>query len=106
MLGPFRTARGGVKHLLVAVDKYTKWAEAKPIKKVDGATAKKFVIDIITRFGIPHIIITDNGTNFIVGELAKYCGEVGIRLDLESVMHPRSNGQVERTNNIILQGIK
>ena len=36
MVGPFRRARGGIKHLLVAVDKYTKWVEAKPIKKVDG----------------------------------------------------------------------
>jgi transposase InsO family protein len=106
MVGPFRTARGGVKHLLVAVDKYTKWVEAKPIKKLDGATAKKFVIEVITRFGVPHSIITDNGTNFAVGELAKYCGEVGIRLDLASVAHPQSNGQVERTNSIILQGIK
>ena len=69
MVGLFRTARGCLTHLLVAVDKYTKWVEAKPIKKVDGETAMKFVIDIIHRFGVPHSIITDNGTNFAVGEL-------------------------------------
>lgn len=33
MVGPFMTARGGLAHLLVAVDKYTKWVEVKPIKK-------------------------------------------------------------------------
>ena len=106
MVGPFRTARGGLTHLLVAVDKFTKWVEAKPIKKLDGKTATNFIIEITTRFGIPHSIITDNGTNFVVGELAKYCGRVGIRLDVASVAHPQSNGQVERTNGIILQGIK
>jgi ribonuclease HI/transposase InsO family protein len=106
MVGPFRTARGSLTHLLVAVDKYTKWVEAKPVAKVDGATATKFVIDIITRFGVPHSIITDNGTNFAVGELARYCEDVGIRLDLASVAHPQSNGQVERMNGIVLQGIK
>ena len=48
----------------------------------------------------------DNGTNFAVGALAKYCKEVGTRLDLASVAHPQSNGQVERMNGLILQGLK
>ncbi|KAK1612666.1 hypothetical protein QYE76_036339 [Lolium multiflorum] len=61
---------------------------------------------LVTRFGIPHSIITDNGTNFAQGELKDYCDEVGIRLDLASVAHPQSNGQVERANGLILAGIK
>ena len=36
MVGPFKTARGGLTHLLVTVDKFTKWIEAKPIKKLNG----------------------------------------------------------------------
>ena len=36
MVGPFKMARGGMTHLLVAVDKFTKWIEAKPIKRLDG----------------------------------------------------------------------
>src|SRR3954470_18949982 len=59
MVGPFKTARSGMTHLLVAVDKFTKWIEAKPIKKLDGATVIKFFTDIIIRFGYPHSIITD-----------------------------------------------
>ena len=72
MMGPFRTARGGLTHLLVAVDKYTKWVEVKPIKKLDGVTARNFVIDIVMRYGMPNNIVTDNGTNFSIGDLAKY----------------------------------
>ena len=34
MVGPFRTARGGLTHLLVAVDKFTKWIEARDRKSV------------------------------------------------------------------------
>jgi len=56
-VGPFKTARGGLTHLLVAVDKFTKWIEAKPIKKLNGPTAVTF--------------ITDNGTNFAKGALAR-----------------------------------
>ena len=73
MVGPFKTARGGLTQLLVAVDKFTKWIEVKPIKKLNGPTAVTFIADITTRYGIPHSIITDNGTNFAKGALAHFC---------------------------------
>ena len=41
-----------------------------------------------------------------MGELAKICEEQGIQLDISSVAHPHANGQVERTNGLILQGIR
>ena len=71
-----------------------------------GATAKKFLQEIIYRFGYPHSIITDNGTNFAEGVMADFCHQKGIRLDLASVAHPQSNGQVERMNQSLLHGIK
>jgi hypothetical protein len=74
MVGPFKTAPGGLTHLLVAVDKFTKWIEAKPIKKLDGSSTIKFFNEIITRYAVPHSIITDNGTNFAKGVFAEYCG--------------------------------
>ncbi|XP_073363353.1 uncharacterized protein [Aegilops tauschii subsp. strangulata] len=55
---------------------------------------------------MPNNIITDNGTNFAKGALAQYCFVSGVRLDLSSVAHPQSNGQVERANGLILSGIK
>ena len=101
IVGPFRMARGGLTHLLVAVDKFTKWIEAKPIKVLDGRTAVSFFRDIIYRYGYPNSIITDNGTAF-----ARFCGNNGIRLNLASVTHTQSNGQVEKANGLILAGIK
>ena len=78
MVGKFKTATSGFTHLLVAVDKFTKWVEAKPIKKCDGKTATKFLRELIYRYGYPHIIITDNGTNFAKGAMAEFCKEKGI----------------------------
>jgi transposase InsO family protein len=106
MVGPFKTARRGMTHLLVAMDKFTKWIEARPIKKLNGPTAVTFIADITVRYGIPHSIITDNDKNFAKGALARFCTTQGIRLDLASVAHPQSNGQVERANGLILSGIK
>jgi hypothetical protein len=60
----------------------------------------------LVRFGIPHSIITDNGTNLSQGEVEEYCHHHVIRLDLASVAHPQSNKQVERANGLILSGIK
>ena len=42
MVGPFQTAHSGMTHLLVAVDKFTKWIKAKPIKRLDGQTVITF----------------------------------------------------------------
>ena len=107
MLGKLkRSSSGSCEYLLVAIDKFTKWIEARPVRKADGATALKFVRDLVARFGLPHSIITDNGTNFAHGDLKEYCDEKGVRLDLASVSHPQSNGQVERANGLILSGIK
>src|SRR3954465_945015 len=106
MVGPFKPARGGMTHILVMVDKFTKWIEVKPIRKCDGLTVVKFLKDIILRYGYPHSVITDNGTNFAEGAFARFCQEKHIRLDVASVAHPASNGQVERSNGLVLSGIK
>ena len=97
--------QGGLTHLLVAVDKFTKWIEARPIKKLDGPTTVRFIADVASRYGMPNNIITDNGMNFAKGALAPYASEYGIRLDVASVAHPQSNGQAERANGLILAGI-
>ena len=41
-----------------------------------------------------------------LGEIAKFCGNNGIRLDVASVAHPQANGQVERANQELLKGLK
>jgi hypothetical protein len=63
-VGPFRTAPGGYKHILVAVDKLTKWIEVRPVVKVTSEEVVKFIGDIKHHFGVPNMIITDLGTAF------------------------------------------
>ena len=105
MVGPLKKAPGGFTHLLVAIDKFTKWIEAKPITTIDSKEAVKF-LDIVYRFGVPNSIITDNGTNFTGHHFQEFAEGYGIRIHWASVGHPRTNGQVERANGLILQGLK
>jgi hypothetical protein len=62
MVGPLRQALEGFTHLLMAVDKFSKWIEARPIVNVRSEESISFFIDIIYRFGIPNMMITDNDT--------------------------------------------
>ena len=106
MVRPFRTGQSGFTHLLVAVDKFTKWIEAKPIKKLVSRTVIKFMRDITFWYGVPHSIITDNGSNFGLEEFMRFCSAQGTRVDYASVAHTQTNGQAERANGLILQGLK
>jgi transposase InsO family protein len=65
-----------------------------------------FFTDIIYRFGIPNTIITDNGTQFTRKKFLNFCDDNHIRVDWSVVAHLKTNGQVERENDMILQGLK
>jgi transposase InsO family protein len=106
LLGPFARAPGGYTHLFVAVDKFTKWVEAKPVSSVTAGQAKIFLKDIVFRFGVPNSIITDNGTQFTGKPFLDFCDAFQIKIDWAAVAHPRTNGQAERANGMILQGLK
>jgi hypothetical protein len=53
---------GDFTHLLVAIDKFSKWIEARPITNVRSEQVALFFTDIIHRFGVPNYIITNNDT--------------------------------------------
>ena len=56
---------GGHKYIIVDVDYFTKWAEAMPTFKDNGETTSFFVFNqMIARFGIPKVIVTDHGSHF------------------------------------------
>jgi transposase InsO family protein len=66
----------------------------------------QFFLNIIHRFGVPNSIITDNGMQFMGKKFLKFCDDHHIRIDWAAVAHPCTNGQDERANNKVLQGIK
>jgi transposase InsO family protein len=106
MVGPLRQALGGFTHLLITVNKFSKWIEARPIVNVRSKEAVLFFTDIIYRFGIPNTIITDNGTQFTRKKFLNFCDDNHIRVDWSAVAHLKMNRQVERVNSMILQGLK
>jgi len=106
MIGPLPIAPGGFTHILVAVDKFTKWIEYKPITKISSDRAMDFIYDILHRFSFPNTIITDLGSNFTSQTFWDFCDNAGININYASVAHPRANGQVKRINGLIVDGLK
>jgi hypothetical protein len=105
-VGPFRTAPGGYKHILVAVNKFTKWIEVRPVAKVTSEEAAKFIRDITHRFGVPNRIITDLVAAFTGSVFWDFCQDNTIDIYYSSISHTQCNGQVERANNMVLQALK
>jgi hypothetical protein len=62
LVGPLQKAPGGFSHLLVAINKFSKWIEVQPLTSIRSEQAVAFFTNIIHRFGVPNSIITDNGT--------------------------------------------
>jgi hypothetical protein len=82
LLGPFARAPGGYTHLFVAVDKFTKWVEAKPVTSITSGQAKTFLRDIVFQFGVLNSIITDNDTQFTGKPFLDFCDTFQIKIDL------------------------
>ncbi|GJQ95793.1 reverse transcriptase domain-containing protein [Tanacetum coccineum] len=105
--GPFSKGPGKVKFLIVAINYFTKWIEAKPVAIITGNQIKKFVWDnIVCRFGLPGEIISDNGKQFQDNPFKDWCEKLCIRQHFASVKHPQTNGLVERENRSLGEGIK
>nr|GEU30045.1 reverse transcriptase domain-containing protein [Tanacetum cinerariifolium] len=97
--GPFQEGHGKVKFLIVAIDYFTKWIEARPVATITGTQVKKFVWDnIVCRFGLPGEIISDNGKQFRDNPIKDWCEKLNIRQCFTSVKHPQANGLIERAN--------
>jgi IS30 family transposase len=100
------TVNSGYKHILVVVDKFTKWIEVRPVTKVTLEEAVKFIGDIKHRFSVPNRIITDLGKAFTGSVFWDFCQDNLIDVYYSLVTHPWCNGQVERANDMVLQALK
>ena len=106
MIGPFKAVPGGFWYMYVAIDKFSKWIEYKPLVSATAKKAVELFGDIIHRFGLPNSIITDLGTTFTGHHFWDFCEDRCISVKYVSVAHPRANGQVEWVNGMILDALK
>jgi hypothetical protein len=80
---------------------------SRQIYQVGGSSPGfNFIKSIVFRFRVSYSIIVDNGTNFTSKEFKNYYEGLEIKLKFASIAHPKTNGQVEKANGLICNGIK
>nr|KYP68808.1 Pol polyprotein [Cajanus cajan] len=106
ILGPFSIAVRQLKFLIMVVDYFSKWIQAEPIATISAEKVKTFLWkSVVCRYGVPQVLVSDNGTQFSSARVRKFCRGIGIRMTFTSVEHPQSNGQAESANKVILSGL-
>uniref|UniRef100_A0A2N9HW49 Integrase catalytic domain-containing protein n=1 Tax=Fagus sylvatica TaxID=28930 RepID=A0A2N9HW49_FAGSY len=104
LIGPINPSSGGYIWILVATEYFSKWVEAIPLRKATGAAVANFIREhIITRFGIPHKIISDNGTPFVNKNVREVLEHYRIKHRRSTPYYPQGNGQAEATNRMLLR---
>lgn len=102
ILGPLPRTKQGNKYLLVIGDYFSKWLDAIPLRNQEAPTiAKKLVERIVSIFGVPLSIHSDQGSNFESDVFRELCKLFGITKTRTTPLRPQSDGMVERANRTI-----
>ena len=98
----------GFDAILVVVDRFTKMAIFAPAETTDDAPklAKQFIRCVFANHGLPEDIVSDRGPTFASSFFRALCSELGIHSSLSTAYHPQSDGQTERTNQILEQYLR
>ncbi|GBM34504.1 Transposon Ty3-G Gag-Pol polyprotein [Araneus ventricosus] len=106
LIGPLPPSKGNI-YYLTCIDRFSNWMEAIPSDNISADTvARAFYSNWIARFGTPHKLITDRGTQFrseTLQTLSKICG---IKLQHTTAYHPACNGKVERLHRTLKTALK
>ncbi|BFF96472.1 uncharacterized protein DMAD_05110 [Drosophila madeirensis] len=100
-VGPLPRSKHGNAMLLVLVDRFSKWTELVPMRKATAEALTKAVRErIVARFGVPKVIITDNGVQFTSRSFKKFLEQLGVRHQFTAPYTPQEN-PTERTNRTV-----
>ena len=106
-MGHFPKTVGNKKYLLVYTDYFTKWVEAEPPTNIRDVDAKRFIWkNIVTRFGVPYALISNNGLQFDSKAFRKYYYNLSKKNRYPTPAYPQGNWQAETVNKVIVSGFK
>ena len=105
--GPFHVSSSGNRFIMVVMDYFTKWAELIPIPDHTAETcARELVLKVFTRIGIPRILHSDQGRDFLSKLFAETCRLFQVERTRTTPWRPQSNGMVERLNRTVASTLK
>ena len=105
-VGPLPITEKGNKYIIVAMDYFTKWPEAKAVKEATAKEVSTFILEeIICRHGCPKRILSDRGSHFNNEMIKELMGKFKIKHGFSTPYHPKTNGLVERFNKTLKESL-
>ena len=105
-VGPLPMTKNRKRYIIVAMDYFTKWPEARATKRDTAEEVVKFLYeDIICRHGCPQKIISDRGKHFDNDLIQRLTKKFNIKHNLSTAYHPQTNGLVERFNKTLCESL-
>ena len=102
ILGELPLTKNGNKHILVVADYFTKWTESFAMPNMESRTVAKILVEeVISRFGVPAVLHSDQGRQFESKLFMEMCSLLGITKTHTTPYHPQSDGMVERFNRTL-----
>ncbi|XP_072178202.1 uncharacterized protein [Diadema setosum] len=106
IVGPLPRSKKGNRYILVVCDYATRHPEAVPLPSIEAERVADELIRIFSRVGIPHELLSDQGSNFMSLLMKQLCSSLGIKQIRTSPYHPQANGLVERFNATLKDMLK
>jgi transposase InsO family protein len=101
--GTLPTTKSESRFILVISDRFSKFTVAPPLKTILANDVAEFLVaDWIEKFGVPLILLTDNGPQFASKFLQQVSAVLGVHQRFTSAYHPATNGPAERFNRTVL----
>ena len=102
VVGPLPVTLTGNRYVILAVDFFSKWVEAKAVPTADAQSITQFLYDnVICYHGVPRELTSDRGTEFVNELVIIMTKKFDIRHIRTTAYHPQGNGQTERMNRTL-----
>jgi transposase InsO family protein len=107
LVGPLSTTPEGYRYLFTMVDRTTRRLEAIPLRDIEAATcAHAFTAAWVARFGMPSLLTSDQGRQFISSLWTRLCKQLGVQRQLNTTYHPQTNRMVERVHRQLKDALR
>jgi hypothetical protein len=107
ILGPMPETEQGNRYILTFQDDLSKYVIAVPIRQQDAETvARGFVTHVVLKYGSPHTVLTDQGTNFLSDVFRNTCKLLKIKKIQSTAFHPETNGGLERSHRVLAEYLR
>ena len=101
IIGPLPMSENKNQYILTMIDYATRWVEAVPLRNITAPIIAEEFLKIFSRIGIPSVILSDGGPQFVADLMEKVLLLLGIKHSVATPYHPQTNGLCEKVNGTI-----